>query len=241
MPPVTRAELVDRLRAADPLVLLAVLEGAGVDAVRVRDAPAEAAAGVAAERIAAALWWRAHSPATQLLAPADLDTLVDRAAERARVALPPGDAWRRLAALTDQLLPGDRPLRVEDLDPALRARLARGQWLPALGTGAAGTAAASHLAARLVGGLLAHPALRLLPLVPRVGPVVVALRGTAATVSLVSGPLGVVLALWSLDRTLGPTWDTALPLLLGVGLALRPGAAPVAPLDEAVELSGAAG
>ena len=105
----------------------------------------------------------------------------------------------------------------------------------------AGTAAASHVVARLVSGLLATPLFRLLPLIPRIGPVVVALRGTAATVSLVSGPLGVVLALWSLNRTLGPTWDTALPLLLGVGLVLRPDAEPVDGMVDAQELSDGAG
>lgn len=241
MPSVTREELTERLRGCDPALLLAVLEGAGVDTMRVRDAPAHAAAGVAAERLVAALWWRAHSPAGQLLAAADLDELVTTAAQGAGVDLPAGDAWQRLAAVTDKLLPSDVPLTLDGLDPDLRARLARGQWLPFLGVGAAGTAAASHVAARLVAGLLATPLFRLLPVIPRIGPIVVALRGAAATVSMISGPLGVVLALWSLNRTLGPTWDTALPLLLGVGLVLRPSAAPVEGMVDAQEISDGAG
>lgn len=213
--PVSRAELQQTLSTREAPALRAVLDAAEVRYAEVDDAER------LAERLCKALWWRTHSPAGQVLLADDLDQLVDRAARRLELDLPEGDAWERLEALTAELLPRGRPVTVEDLDPKVRKRLARTVWLQLLGTSAAGGAVGSrYLALRLL-GWTAGPVWDLIRFLPKVGPVLIGLRTGAGTVAAVSGPVGIALAVASLNSVLGPRYDEALPLLLGVGLLCR--------------------
>lgn len=212
---VTRAELQQALSAKEAPALRAVL-----DAAEVRYAEVDTAERLA-ERLAKALWWRTHSPAGQVLLPDDLDDLVDRAARRLRLELPEGDTWERLEALTAELLPRGRPVSLDDLDPAVRKRLARTVWLQLLGTTAAGGAVGSRFLAMRVLGWTAGPVWDLIRFLPKIGPALVGLRTGAGTVAAVSGPVGIALAVASLNSVLGPRYDEALPLLLGVGLLCR--------------------
>lgn len=212
---VSRAEVESTLASRDPRVLAAVL-----DAADVRH-PAGADGPELARRLAGALWWRSHSPAGQVLAPDTLDDMVDRTARRLDLDLGKGDAWVRLDALTARLLPGDRAVSVDDLDPAARQKLAHCIAAELFGTGAAGTAFGARWIARLLLGWTKGPLWDLLLLLPKVGPILLAVRGGAGTVAAVSGPVGVLLALLTLNQALGPRYDKALPLLLGAGLACR--------------------
>lgn len=208
---VSRDQVYALLASRQPEHLAAVLGGAGLTP-RAREAPALAG------QLTDALWWNTHTPAGLAVAPASLGSIVDQVARRAAVHLPPGDAWQRLDALTRALLPDasfDALAPHPELGPALGPSL--------LGTGAAGTAAGTHLAARALLGWTSGGVWRLLPLLPRVGPAWLGLRAAAGTVAVVSGPVGVALALWSLNRVLGPRHDRALPLLLGLGLLARSG------------------
>ncbi|RME20596.1 MAG: hypothetical protein D6798_20110, partial [Deltaproteobacteria bacterium] len=65
------------------------------------------------------------------------------------------------------------------------------------------------------------PVWDLLPRVPTVGPVFAGIRRGATTIARVSGPVGVALALLSLNLAFGAEDDRALPLLLGIGLLVR--------------------
>lgn len=66
---------------------------------------------------------------------------------------------------------------------------------------------------------------------PRLGPVFLGLRKGATVVARVSGPVGIALALLSLNQSFGARDDDALPLLLGVGLLVR-AAEPVIDAEE---------
>jgi len=212
---ITRSELQQTLSAKDHTALRAVL-----DASDVRYDQGDGG-GQLADRLVASLWWRTHSPAGQVLIPDDLGQLLDRAEDRLDLDLGDGDTWSRLEALTTALLPGDRPISVEQLDPEVRKRLARTVWLQLFGTAAAGGAAGSGFAATRLLTWTTGPLWDLVRLLPKVGPALVTLRTGAGTVAAVSGPIGIALALASLNSLLGPRYDQALPLLLGVGLLCR--------------------
>lgn len=213
--PVTRDAITCRLRAVPAEDLAAVLVGAGL-----RPAP-DAPAAALAEQLTAALWWRSHSPVGQLVLPASLDQLVDRVARKLDLSLPEGDAWARLDALTRQLLPGGRLLEPGQLDPATRARLRKRLWPAWTGVvGGAGAAGGQYAALKLL-AWTQGPLWELLPWVPHLGPAFLAARKGVLLFARVSAPVGVVLALFSLNQALGPEDDRALPLLLGIGLVVR--------------------
>ena len=132
-----------------------------------------------------------------------------------------GDTWLRLASLTDALVPGDRPVSLDALDPETVRRLRRSAWGQVLGWTGVGASAASRWAAVRTLGLLQGPIFQMLRLLPTVGPVLVKAKGAAGAVAAVSGPVGIALALASLNASLGARYDRALPLLVGVGLVLR--------------------
>jgi hypothetical protein len=214
--PVTKAALKTLLADKDPKALSAILVAADV----AHDGAEEGAEKLAG-RLVGALWWRSHSPARQVVWPRNLDQLVNRAERKLKLDLGNGDAWERLAALTDQLIDGSRPLRVDDMAPAMRKRLRRVVWANLLGVGAAGAAAGTRFASLKLLQLAAGPTWRLITMLPKVGPALVAMRVGAGTVAAVSGPVGIALALLTLNSVLGATDDTALPLLLGIGLVCR--------------------
>ena len=212
---ITRSQLQKTLSAKDHNALRAVL-----DASEVRYEEGDGSERLA-DRLVAALWWRTHSPAGQVLIPDDLGQLLDRSARRLDLELGEGDTWSRLEALTTELLPAHRPISVDQLDPEVRKRLTRTIWLQLFGTAAAGGAAGSRIAAMRLLTWTSGPLWDLLLLLPKVGPALGTLKTGAGTVAAVSGPVGIALALASLNSLLGPRYDQALPLLLGVGLLCR--------------------
>ncbi len=213
---VTQADFRDRLSTRDPQLLRAVLEASEVSWSETDDTER------LAKRLTDALWWRSHTPAGQVLMADSLDALVDRTARQLDVSLPSGDVWARLSALTAALLPPEgQPLVLEDIDPNIRARLRRPVWGRLAGaTGAGGAFGARFLAARVLQWTVG-PLWMVLARLPWVGPAVVAVRTGAGTVLGVAGPIGIGLALLTLNSALGPRYDRALPLLVGAGLVLR--------------------
>lgn len=222
---VTREQVARRLRAAPAEELAAVLVGAGLRP------PPDAEAAALAEQLTGALWWRSHSPVGHLVLPASLDQLVDRIARKLELSLPEGDAWARLDALTRQILPHGRLLDPGQLDPDTRARLRKRLWPAWTGVvGGAGAASGQFAALKLL-AWTQGPIWELLPWVPHLGPAFLAARKGVLLVARVSAPVGVVLALFSLNQALGPEDDRALPLLLGIGLVVRD-LDPVADVEE---------
>lgn len=213
---VSSTELRDRLAERDPDLLLAVLEASDVS-WRDDDEPADLA-----KRLVSALWWRTHSPAGQALMPDSLDALLDRYARKLSVTLPSGDAYARLQALTAHALPApNEPLRLDDLEPSVQRKLQRPVWGRLAGaSGSGGALGAGWLARKVLTGTVG-PVWALLSRLPYVGPAVVAIRSSAGTIFTLSGPVGIGLALLTLNSLLGARYDKGLPLLIGAGLVLR--------------------
>lgn len=218
--PVRREAVLARLRTCPAQELAAVLAVAGVAA------PAEADGPALAELLVATLWRRTHSPTTGLVLPRSLDGLVDRVARKLQLDLPDGDGWLRLEALTARLVPGGRVEDLGELSPEQKARLKKRLWPAWTGVAGGASAAGSRYAALRLLQWTTGPLWDLVPLIPSLGPVFTALRAGLGTVARVSAPVGIALALLSLDQAFGAEDDRALPLLLGVGLlvgeAIRP-------------------
>lgn len=227
--PTRRDDLERALATQDPEALRLILDAAGVSARGETDAK-----GLAA-RIVDAVWWNHSTPIGYVAERASFEDIVAHLARKLGVADrvdPDQDVWDQVAALTAALvreIPA-HGITLEDLDDGTRGRL-RPAWLPPLGLGAG---AASSFATRWGAGkvldVLRTPIGRLLPLLPVVGPWVGTVRTGLSAVHLVSGPLGVALAVLSLNSALGANYARLVPLVLGIG-ALRPRA-----VDEADEV-----
>ncbi len=213
---VPSSELQERLASRDPNLIRAVLEASDVSW---RD---DDDANELARRLVAALWWRTHSPAGQALLPDSLDDLVDRYGQKLGVPLPTGDAYARLQALASQALPAvHAPLALEALDEEIKQKLRRPVWGRLAGASGSGGAFGAGWVARKVLGGMVSPLWSVLARLPYVGPAVIAVRSGAGTVLSLSGPVGIGLALLTLNSLLGPRYDRGLPLLVGAGLILR--------------------
>lgn len=215
-------ELRARLAERDPDLMRAVLEASDVSWRDDDDAEA------LARRLVQALWWRTHSPAGQTLMPDSLDDLVERYAQKLGVLLPEADVYARLQALTQHALPSTgQPLELQNLDEAVKKKLSRPVWGRLAGASGSGSAfGAGWLARRVLAGTVG-PVWSVLARLPYVGPAVVAIRTSAGTVLSLSGPVGIGLALLTLNSLLGARYDRGLPLLVGAGLVLRDLPAPV--------------
>lgn len=215
----TRADVEAALAIHEPEALRAVLEAAGV---RVGDATS---ARELAGRVAQSLWWSYATPLGYYTDRVTLEEIVDHTARRlgAEASLAGGDVWERLERLTQALVRQvrDRGVRLADLDPSLRARL----WPDVFPAAAYGTAATGAFGTRWASArvirFLDGPIGRLLPLLPPLAPWVGAIRTGVGALHLVTGPLGVALAVLSFNEALGARYRTLVPLLLGVG-ALGP-------------------
>ncbi len=225
---ISRDQLTARLALAEPDDLCAVLVAAGLEP------QAEADARGLAQQLSAALWWRTHTPLGQALLPDSLDRIVDRVARKLDRRLPEGDGWARLEALTASVLPAGRVKSTSELDPELRARLARGHGAAISGLFAGTGAAATRIASWKLLSWTRGPVWDLVPLVPKLGPVFLTVRAGAATAAKLSAPVGLAMALLSLNATFGAADDEALPLLVGAGLLLRE--LPVVQEAEVVEV-----
>ncbi|MED5373181.1 MAG: hypothetical protein VX899_19340 [Myxococcota bacterium] len=204
------------LSQADPAALREVLEAGGISP------KADLSAPELADKLVRALWWRTHTPVGVLAMRDSLGQLVDRTASRLKVELDPdqGD-WERLDALSLALLSRCEGVEaLEELDDKHVNRLRRSQWVAWTGAAGAGAAAGSGWVSKQLLRLSA-PYKPILPLIPKVGPVLVGLRKGAEQVARLSAPVGVGLALFSANQALGAEYDRALALLLGVAL-VRP-------------------
>lgn len=225
--PVTRTELSRALSFHDPEILRALLQAAGVPTWRATTAHELAA------RITTALWWSYTSPLGFAARNPSLDTIVRHVARRLRLSdsVTSDDAWLALQQLTAALEVRHGPVRVEDLDPRTRRRL-RTSWLPptlwATGSGTSiGAASLGHLLVKIGKG----PVGRVLPLLPYVGPLWRVMHRGGQVAAVLGTPMGLSLAVLSVNSALGTNYRRLVPLLLGVG------ALGASPLDDADEVS----
>ena len=213
---VARESVQEILSGADPASLRAVLESSGISTDDSLDSEG------LSQKLVRALWWRTHTPIGLFAVPDSLGKLVDRTAQRLKLPLDEAlDDWDRLDSLTEQLLTRCEGVdALHDLDPKHINRLKRSQWLAWTGASVAGgTAASGYLSQQLL--RMTAPYRTLLPLIPGVGPALVAARKGVEQVARFSTPVSITLALASANQALGPEYDRALALLLGVAL-VRP-------------------
>ena len=213
---VARESVREVLSGADPTSLRAVLESSGISTDDKSDSDS------LSQKLVRALWWRTHTPIGLLAVPDSLGKLVDRTAHRLKLPLDAAlNDWDRLDSLTEQLLTRCEGVdALDDLDPKHINRLKRSQWLAWSGASVAGgTAASGYLSQQLL--RMTAPYRTLLPLIPGVGPALVAARRGVEQVARFSTPVSITLALASANQALGPEYDRALALLLGVAL-VRP-------------------
>ncbi|MFT5681748.1 MAG: hypothetical protein ACI8RZ_002660 [Myxococcota bacterium] len=213
--PVAQKELESILAGRDPKLLERVLDVGEVWFPEGADAPE------LAKRLTNALWRRTHSPLGRMVVPDALDDIVVTTAKKLKVDVGEGEVWDRLDVLTDALLTTDRMLTYEELPVKSRKKLEKALWIDLAGVSTAGSAAASRWVARGLLKWTKGPLWDLIKFIPKVGPALGAIRGSAGAVAAVSGPLGVTIALLTLNHTFGPEYDRALSLLLGIGLVCR--------------------
>jgi hypothetical protein len=224
-----RDDLQRSLAGQDPDALRLILDAAGVS-------PREAVtASDLAARVVDGIWWNYSTPLGYVAERASFEDVVSHLAFKLGVAHavdPDQPVWDQVAALTHALF-AEIPaggITFDDVDAHTRAKLG-GNWSLPVGLGlGAGTSFGSWYGSSKVLNLLRTPIGRLLPLLPVVGPWVGAVRTGLTAVQLVSGPLGIGLAVASLNTSLGTNYARLVPLVLGVG-ALRP-----APVEEAQEI-----
>jgi hypothetical protein len=221
---ITRDQLEATLAVHDADALRLILHASDVDP-RGAETPAALAA-----RIADAIWWNYCTPLGYLAERTSFEDIVRHLARKLGVGDrvdPDVPVWEQVTALTQALvstlgagLPPDG-ISLESLDESTRARLYP-SWGAPLGWGSGATSSfATRWGTGKVLALLKTPIGRLLPLLPVVGPWIGAVRAGISTVYFVTGPLGVAMAVLSINSALGTNYARLVPLVLGVG-ALGP-------------------
>ena len=174
-----------------------------------------------AELLTKKLWWKAHTPIGYQIAQHTLESILAIYAQKLDIQLEGEGGWTQLKSLTDQLVPIDTDISFENLPEDLRDRLRSSAWKTVTGAGGTATAAGSRWAAVRILGAMTGPIWQWLRFVPKLGPVLIGVRTAAGWVATLSGPIAVASAIYTVNQALGPRWDDALPLLLGIGLIQR--------------------
>jgi hypothetical protein len=217
---ITRDQLEATLAVHDADALRLILHASDVDP-RGAETPAALAA-----RIADAIWWNYCTPLGYITERTSFEDIVRHLARKLQVSDrvdPDVPVWDQVSALTQALVAQLPPegISIESLDEGTRARLFP-SWTAPLGWGSGATSSfATRWGTGKVLALLKTPIGRLLPLLPVVGPWIGAVRAGISTVYFVTGPLGVALAVLSVNSALGTNYTRLVPLVLGVG-ALGP-------------------
>ena len=123
-----------------------------------------------------------------------------------------------LDEFTAQLLPTQSEISIDALPEDIQKQLRTSLTQTFLGLGTTSTSIVSRLLGKKVLELLTLPLLQWLRLIPKVGPILISIRGAANVVVGLSGPLGIAATLWTVNSMLGPKWDRCIILLLGIGL-----------------------
>ena len=175
-----------------------------------------------AEQLTDVLWDKTHTPIGQVLRP---NTLEDIASELAQLldieCKDKENGWAMVDEICNELLPPGKELQFEEISEEHERQLKRSVAGFIGGIGTAGSAYLSRIASLKIIQILSTPLLPLLKLIPSVGPALITIRTAAGLVFRLSGPIGILAAIWSINSALGPDWEKALRILLGVGLLRR--------------------
>ncbi|MBM74755.1 MAG: hypothetical protein CMK59_05095 [Proteobacteria bacterium] len=175
-----------------------------------------------AEQLTDTLWSKTHTPIGQMLRPNTLEDIASELAKLLEIECEDKEnGWAMVDQICNHLLPPDKELQFEDISEEHEQQLKRSVAGFIGGIGTAGSAYLSRIASLKIIQLLSTPLLPLLKLIPTVGPVLITIRTAAGLALRLSGPIGILAAIWSINSALGPDWEKALRILLGVGLLRR--------------------
>jgi hypothetical protein len=212
----TKNEFQNLLTQCTPTLLQEVLTGNGIHY------PKNASTELLSQRIVDGIWKHSHTPIGELVFPNSLEEILAIYFKKLDIEYNKDDSFeKQLCTLRHEIIGNSSSVHIADLPEELKERLQRSVVPSVLGAGAAGGAAGTRWAALKLLEWTTSKWLDLIKLIPQIGPAIITIRGVAGVISKVSGPVGIALALWSLNNGFGPKWDKCLGLLIGSALCLE--------------------
>ena len=168
-----------------------------------------------------AVWNHSHTPIGGFVAPMSLEEIIQVYAKKLDTPIDATtDIQSQLRTLRSKVMANCNTIEISDIPSDVLDRLQRSVIPSVVGAGAAGGAATTRWAAYKVLAWTASKWLNIIKLIPQIGPALITIRSTAGVLARVSGPVGVALAIWSINNHLGPKWDQCLGLLIGISFCL---------------------
>ena len=168
-----------------------------------------------------AIWKQSHSPIGSLLSSKSLEDIIQVYAQKLNIPIDQdAPIQAQLHTLRSRVLSTCDDIDISDIPPEVLERLQQSVIPSVLGVGAAGGAVTTRWAAYKVLAWTASKWLNIIKLIPQIGPAIITIRSTAGLLARVSGPIGIALAIWSINNRFGPKWDVCLGLLVGLSLCL---------------------
>ena len=168
-----------------------------------------------------AIWNHSHTPIGGFVAPMSLEEIIQVYAKKLDTPIDSKtNIQSQLHTLRSKVMATCNTIDISDIPPEVLDRLQSSVIPSVVGAGAAGGAATTRWAAYKILAWTASKWLNIIKLIPQIGPVIITIRSTAGVLARLSGPVGVALAIWSINNHLGPKWDQCLGLLIGLSFCL---------------------
>lgn len=168
-----------------------------------------------------AVWSHSHTPIGGFVAPMSLEEIIQIYARKLDTPIDSNaDIQLQLRTLRTKVMANCNNIDISDIPPEVLDRLQRSVIPSVVGAGAAGGAATTRWAAYKILAWTASKWLNIIKIIPQIGPAIITIRSTAGVLARVSGPVGIALAIWSINHHLGPKWDQCLGLLVGLSFCL---------------------
>lgn len=168
-----------------------------------------------------AIWKHSHSPIGSILSKKSLEDIIQIYAHKLNIPIDQNtDIHTQLHILRSRASSQCSDIQISEIPPDVLERLQQSVIPSMLSAGAVGGAVTTRWAAYKVLAWTASKWLNIIKLIPQIGPAIITIRTTAGVLARVSGPVGIALAIWSINNHLGPKWDTCLGLLIGLSYCL---------------------
>ena len=168
-----------------------------------------------------AVWNHSHTPIGGFVAPMSLEEIIQIYAKKLDTPIDSNaDIQLQLSTLRAKVMANCDNIDISDIPPEVLDRIQRSVIPSVVGASAAGGAATTRWAAYKILAWTASKWLNIIKLIPQIGPAIITIRSTAGVLARVSGPVGIALAIWSINNHLGPKWDQCLGLLVGLSFCL---------------------
>ena len=168
-----------------------------------------------------AIWSHSHTPIGGFVAPMSLEEIIQIYAKKLDTPIDSKiDIQEQLRTLRSKVMANCDNIDISDIPPEVLDRLQRSVIPSVVGVSAAGGAATTRWAAYKILAWTASKWLNIIKLIPQIGPAIITIRTTAGVLARVSGPVGIALAIWSINNHLGPKWDQCLGMLVGLSFCL---------------------